>query len=148
MESPFIVGGKYTITAMTQFLWAVSVDFKEGDAEALDLFIENSIAVRDVDELYDGIDAYIDAVFLDAPGGTGVRGVPYVCSPAWLIYQMMCEPFRIPRLEAMDTPIRQFYQFKKCAQFANGEILYNSLSDPIKERWLANLRDAIEGGKN
>lgn len=141
METPFIVGGEYTLTATIQFLWAISTEFKESDSESLERFIENRIVPQEsLEDLYDGIDEYIEATFFDAPGGTGVTGVPYICSTAWFVYVMACKPFKWKEKRTLNTPIRRIYQYWKCQKFAKGIALRNSISDKIREDWLAARR--------
>lgn len=144
IETPFLVGGDYTLTAAIQFLWAISIDFKEDDAEALDAFIVNSVAANnpELPELYDAIDEYLDATFLDAHLSGKSESIPYICSVAWMVYVMACEPFKWDEQRTLKSPLRRIYQYLKCAKWAKGDIasLHNAKSQPIMDNWILQIR--------
>jgi len=142
MKTPFFGHGEHSLHETLRFLWSVSTKFSQS-IEDRETFIQEAslcIAAEGLENVIAEIDQFIDDAFLDAPVG-GVDSVPYICSVAWMIYRMKCEPHRLTEEQAGNTPIARIYQYIKCAQFEKGDILYNAISDPVKATWLADLRD-------
>ena len=70
-------------------------------------------------ELRAGLVAYFDAMFIDAPPSSGVRGRPYFSWEAMLVHRM-ASAYGWSRNEIMDTPIAAVYQLLKI-QTAEGD---------------------------
>ncbi len=142
VRTPFIGGGEVDRAAIGQFLWALHRDYCSpkwswrGRNAQRNAFLRSLRKADRWAELEDGIDAFLDATFLDAPYGGDVNQTPYVCSIAWIEYRMACEPFRWPSERTMHTPLRRLYQLMRCYALENGGILYNRKSDAVKDSWL------------
>lgn len=127
-----------------RFLWSLSVDFttnKEKRESFLKVALERIIDSGGFFKAEEEIDVFLRDTFLDAPSG-GRESVPYTTSIAWMVYKMASQPFGWDRDRTMRTPIREIYQYIRCDALAKGQILRNSISDPLKEDWLASLPSA------
>lgn len=159
IRTPFIGGGEVTDAAIGQFLWACHRDFTpprkrwlRNPNAARDKFMA-SLAEKDFDDLEDGIDAFLDATFLDSPQGGRNDDTPYVCGVAWMEYRMALDPFRWDSERTLDTPLRRIYQLVRCHDSAHGVPLFNRFSDDVKQDWMKdfnalNALKAMQEGRN
>lgn len=128
---------------IVRFLWAISPDFSP-DESARDAFLQVALPVLSQagwDSAEDEIDEFLNREFLDAPHA-GKASVPYVSSVAWMVYRMSIDPFRWDKERTLKTPIREIYQYIRCDSLSKGQILRNTISDEVKEQWLATLPNA------
>lgn len=152
IRTPFIGGGAVTPSAIGHFLWACHRDFTLPTAGFLgrwrnrrrDAFLR-SLKRMDFDELEDGIDGFLDATFLDMPRGGNADQTPYVCGVAWMEYRMALDPFRWDSERTLDTPLRRIYQLIRCHDAAHGAVLFNPISDKVKDDFLNRLVQQPEG---
>ena len=134
-NSPFVCGGKITDGAILQFLWFISPLFPfDAIQEGRDAFIETN-ATLDVVETMEGIDAFLDAAFLDAPEGATSK--PYY-SPTAGLYHSLNESY--PNGEwtlerVLDTPLNVIYQLIKAADKSRGCLVTNRRSDALAGKW-------------
>jgi len=139
-DSPFVCGGKITDAAVLQFLWFVSPLFPfDAVQEGRDAFIETN-ATLDVVAALEGIDAFLDAAFLDAPTGSTCK--PYY-SPTAGLYHSLNESYPSGEwtLErVLDSPLNVIYQLIKAADRSRGCVVVNRRSDEIASKW----GDALE----
>lgn len=148
METPFLSGDDVTPKEVIRFLWALSVDFSE-EQEKRDAFIESVVKSLEGrwDEAYEAVEKFLDDTFMDGPVAGGTDSVPYVSGIAWMIFRMGCDPFRWDKERTLHTPMREIYQYMRCADIDRGRIMYNR-SDTIKARFLDDLNAQGKGGRN
>lgn len=161
IRTPFIGDGDVTPAAIGAFLWACHRDYEKPRTgwfgrtvnRKRDRFLR-SLKRMDFEELEDGIDAFLDATFLDMPSGGKTTDTPYVCGVAWMNYRMMIDPFRLTREVIADIPLREMYQLIRCHDSVNGTPLFNKYSDRIKDDYLRELNadtealNELSGGLN
>lgn len=148
METPFLSDGEVTPREVTRFLWALSEDFSIS-TEDREAFQEKAIKLLEEkwDEAYAKIEKFLDDTFMDGPRGGGAESVPYVSGIAWMVFRMECDPHRWTRNRTLHTPMREIYQYMRCADIDRGRVMYNR-SDIIKSMWLDELNAQGKGGKN
>lgn len=147
VNTPFLGEGECNINHVVQLLWIVSPLYSE-NIEARDAFIEGALPkLLEIgqEECIEDINRFLDDTFLDAPENGGTDSVPYVCSVAWMLYKMRCEPYRIPKSEAEKMPIREIYQYIKCFKLEKGDAVYNSISDRARDEFLHSLNGTKTG---
>lgn len=136
LDSPWVNGGEIGAAAAIQFLFTLSIDFKDFGLPWFVSHYAKFIRKKGYDWEYvcDCIGEFVETTFLDAP--TGKETTPYACSTAWLelhMYKLM--GWHSDR--TLDTPLRRIYQLLRCeAMEAGDKTLVNKLSDAKKDEWL------------
>jgi hypothetical protein len=133
--NPFICGGECPVAAIPEFIWHIIKDFRFGDDERRRAFLAAVIDLNEY-EAREGIDAYLDRAFLDAPSGSDSVGY---YAPTVGLYNVLNEYFPSAGWSlatVLDTPLRVIYQLIKCADKQRGCVVVNRRSDAVKGRML------------
>lgn len=133
LENPYIIGGEVKPAMMLQFLWIVSTEFQRGDK---DEFIAR-VAVMDGNLIAEGIEAYIDRMFLDSPDGKPSK--PLFSYAAGLAHEMAREPYRWDVERTLETPLPIIFQLIKAKDKYEGGVVVNKKSDRIIGDWLDEI---------
>ncbi len=145
--SPFLCGQAPRLSDVLQFLWGCSEDYCASPFRRSLFFhrvgrliTSGRMVIQDsVDEIY----AYCDATFQDAPRG-GEATTPYASQIAWIEFDMSGEPWRWPREQIMDTPLRIIYPQMRCKEMSQGRTPINP-SDRIKQAFVEERARTING---
>lgn len=140
-NNPFICGGQSSVATMLQFLWFVSVEFCTDSAKR-DEFLESNADIAGAERLLetaDGISAYLDRAFLDAPHGK--PGKPYY-APTVGLYHSLNSSYphgEWTLAKVLDTPLAVIYQLIKVDDISNNRMVINRRSDEVAVKWAESL---------
>ncbi len=139
MGNPFICGGEASIPAVTQFLWIISKGFVICDDVKRDAFLASIIVGYDLVEIREGIEAYLDRAYLDAPEGP--NDGPSFFAPSIGIYRAINKAYGDEWTfeRVMETPLRILFQLTKCDDKASGCSVINRRSYKVQGKWLSEL---------
>lgn len=137
--NPFLCGGTVSNEAMLQFLWFVSPRFTFTTERAQRLEFIKDLAELNMIDAREGIDAYIDRAFLDAP--TGKESISYYSNTAGLYHSLNVSfPTGEWTLEKVGkTPLRVIYQLIKAADRERGCSLINRRSFVANADWYSKM---------
>ena len=140
-NNPYVCGGEKSEFHIHKFLWFVSSGFvpEFDEVKPKELEFLSSIANLDCDEADEGIEAYYERTFLDAP--TRAAGTPYYSSSAGIYHALNTSyPSAGWTLErVLDTPLRVIYQLIKVADQAVGCTVVNRRSSPLIGKYLSEI---------
>ena len=145
VRNPFIVGGEMNLEDAAQFLWLLSVNYLPPSGGFVQRFksffrrkrLMRKIAVIPDGELLDGIEEFIEEMFMDCPGGKK-NGAPRSISLAAELVNIFRGSFN--RAELMETALPEIWQhLRYCSDSTAPK--FNKFSDRVKARFLAQLNN-------
>lgn len=136
MRTPFLAGGRITPAVVSQFIWALHLDYSARSWWKR-YWLRKRLGKLSLEFCSQEIQAFIDLTFMDAPTG-GKEEKPIASNIAWIIYRLRHDPWRMLEQETSNTPLRKIYQELRCFERENDKTPANR-SDILKTDWLNKL---------
>lgn len=112
-RSPFIHGGSVTAEALAQFLWVVSPEFRPGDRVCRDVFVAE-IEQLPYEAALEGVHAYLDQAYQDAPSGRASSSSPPTYCVATMIDHLFAHGYgALGRDGILDMPFAEIFQYQR-----------------------------------
>ncbi len=145
LGNPFIVGGPMELADAAQLLWLLSVGYIPPTGGFLQRFksffrrkrLMRRIAAMANEDIFDGIEEFMEEMFMDCPGGKKDAPPRSISLAAELV-----NVFRgsVSRTELLDTALPEIWQHVRYSAEANAP-RFNKFSDRVKARFLAELNN-------
>ena len=139
--NPFVCGGALTKEDAAQLLWLLSPSyveprgivsgFRARRARGRILFV---LAHFTEEALVEGVEEYLEEMFMDAPGGKSGR-TETVSASASMVMLLQSEG-KFGRDECMAMPLPELWQYVRAIQ---GGTPFNKFSDAVSRQWAATL---------